>query len=133
MLPLLEQYAGIGTMHDKKEGTVAMFVTRNMPFYLCHTMSFFAGSYDSTTLTGIPWQVQSQGANTDKCTGDQLQVDNVANQGNAYKKETYWCGHEIKLARMAKDSRVIWEKCRTFMKHVASGGNHVPAINVVHR
>ncbi|XP_048560943.1 uncharacterized protein LOC125541630 [Triticum urartu] len=50
MLPLLEQYAGIG-------------------------------SYDSTTLRGIPWQVQSQGANADKCTGDQLQVANVANQG----------------------------------------------------
>ena len=34
---------------------------------------------------------------------------------------------------MAKDSRVMSEKCRTFMQHVASGGNHVPAIDVIHR
>ena len=69
-----------------KKGTVAMFVTRKMAFYLCPTMSFFAGSYDPTTRTGIPWQVQTQGANADRCTGDQLQVSNVANQGNAYEK-----------------------------------------------
>ena len=93
LLPLLEQYANIGKMHDQK-GTVAMFVTRKMAFYLCPTMSFFAGSYDQNTLRGAPWQVQSQGANTDKCTGSQLQLANVANQGNAYEKETYWCGHE---------------------------------------
>ena len=92
LLPLLEQYANIGTMHDQK-GTVAMFVTRKMAFYLCPTMSFFAGSYDTTTHTGIPWQVQSQGANTDKCTGSQLQLANVANQGNAYENETYWSEH----------------------------------------
>ena len=85
LLPLLEQYVNIGMMHDKK-GTVAMFVTRKMAFYLCPTMSFFAGSYDPTTHTGIPWQVQAQGANADRCTGDQLQVANVANQGNAYVK-----------------------------------------------
>ena len=85
-----------------KKGTFAMFVTRKMAFYLCPTMSFFAGSYEPSTHTGIPWQVQAQGANADRCTGDQLQVANMANQGNAYGKETYWCGHEIKLARMAK-------------------------------
>ena len=54
------------------------------------------------TYTGIPWQVQAHGANANRCTDDQLQVANVANQGNAYGKETYWCRHEIKLARMAK-------------------------------
>ena len=59
--------------------------------------------------SGAAWQVSSQGANADKCTGNQLQLANVANQGNAYEKETYCCGHEIKLARMAKDSRVIWK------------------------
>ena len=109
-----------------------MFVTMKMSFYLCPTISFFAGSYDQTTVRGAPLQVQSQGANADKCTCNQLQVANVANQGNAYEKETYCCGHEIKLARMAKDSRVTSEKCRTFMQHVASGGNHVPAIDVIH-
>ena len=116
-----------------KEETVAMFVTMKMSFYLCPTIYFLAGSYDQTTIRGAAWQVSSQGANADKCTGNQLQLANVANQGNAYEKGTYCCGHEIKLARMAKDSRVISEKCRTFMQHVASGGNHVPAINVVHR
>ncbi|XP_044430549.1 uncharacterized protein [Triticum aestivum] len=49
LLPLLEQYVGIG-------------------------------SYDQNTLSGAPWQVQPQGANTDKCTGSQLQLANVANQ-----------------------------------------------------
>ena len=57
-----------------------------MAFYLCATMSLFAGSYDTTTHIGIPWQVQTQGANADRCTGDQLQVANVANQGNAYER-----------------------------------------------
>ena len=90
LLPLLEYYAGIGMMRDnKKKRTVAIFVTMKMTFYLCHALSFFAGSYDQNTLRGAPWQVQSQGANTDKCTGSQLQVANVANQGNAYEKETY--------------------------------------------
>ena len=60
-----------------------------MTFYLCPTLSFFAGSYDQTTLTGAPWQVQSQGANTDKCTGRQLQLANMANQGNAYEKRAH--------------------------------------------
>ena len=73
-----------------------------MAFYLCPTMSFFSCSYDPTTHTGIPWQVQAQGANADRCTGDQLQVANVENQGNAHRKETNWRGHEIKHARMAK-------------------------------
>ena len=65
-----------------------------MTFYLCPTISFFVDSYDQNTFRGAPWQVQSQGANTDKCTGSQLQLANVANQGNAYENETYWCGHE---------------------------------------
>ena len=93
-----------------KEETVAMFVTMKMTFYLCPTIYFLAGSYDQTTIRGAAWQVSSQGANADKCTGNQLQLANVANQGNAYEKGTYCCGHEIKLARMAKDSRVISEK-----------------------
>ena len=93
-----------------KEETVAMFVTMKMSFYLCPTIYFLAGSYDQTTIRGAAWQVSSQGANADKCTGNQLQLANVANQGNAYEKGTYCCGHEIKLARMAKDSRVISEK-----------------------
>ncbi|XP_037456052.1 uncharacterized protein LOC119326518 [Triticum dicoccoides] len=38
------------------------------------------GSYDQNTLRGPPWQVQSQGANTDKCTGSQLQLASMANQ-----------------------------------------------------
>ena len=110
LLPLLEHYAGIGTMHDKQRRKVAMFVTMKMSFYLCPTTYFFAGSYDQTTIRGAAWKVSSQGANADKCTGNQLQLANVANQGNAYEKGTYCCGHEIKLARMAKDSRVISEK-----------------------
>ena len=77
-----------------KKITFSMFATLEMTFYLCPILSFFASSYDLNTLRGAPWQVQSQGANTDKCTGNQLQVANVANQGNAYEKETYWCGHE---------------------------------------
>lgn len=51
LLPLLEQYAGVG-------------------------------SYDQNTLRGALWQVQSQGANADKCTGSQLQLQlaSMANQ-----------------------------------------------------
>ena len=94
LLPLLEQYAGIGTMHYNKKRTFAMSAAMKMTFYLCPTMSFFVGSYDQNTFRRAPWQVQSQGANTDKCMGSQLQLANVANQGNAYKKETCWCGHE---------------------------------------
>ena len=95
LLPLLEQHACIGMMQDnKKKRTIVVFATMMMTFYLCPTLSFLAGSYDQNTLRGAPWQVQSQGANTDKCTGSQLQLANVANQGNAYEKETYWCGHE---------------------------------------
>ena len=65
-----------------------------MAFYLCPTISFFAGSYDQNTFRGPPWQDQSQGANTDKCVGIQLQVANVASQGNAYENETYWSEHK---------------------------------------
>ena len=61
-----------------KKGTVDMFVGMKMAFYLCATMSLFAGSYDTTTQTGIPWQVPTQRANADRCTGDQVQVANVA-------------------------------------------------------
>ena len=65
-----------------------------MTFYLCPTLSFFVGSYDQNTLREAPWKVQAQGTNTDKYTGSQLQLANVANQGNTYEKETNWCGHE---------------------------------------
>ena len=89
LLPLLVQYVGIGMMHDNKKRTFAMFVTMNIAFYLCPTMSF-SQILMTKTHSGGTWQVQSQGANTDKCTGNQLQLANVANQGNAYEKETYW-------------------------------------------
>ena len=52
-----------------------------MAFYLCATMPLFAGSYNTTAHTWIPRQVPTQGANADRCTGDQLIVANVANQG----------------------------------------------------
>ena len=94
LLALLEQYAGIGTMHDNKEKSICHVREMKMTFYLCPTLSFFAGSYDQNTLREAPWKVQSQGANTDKCTGNQFQLANMANQGNTYEKETYWCGHE---------------------------------------
>jgi len=82
LLPLLKQYANLGTMHDKK-WTVDMFVGLKMAFYLCTTMSLFAGSYETNTQAGIPWQVATQGAIGDRYTGDQLQVANMANQVNA--------------------------------------------------
>ena len=84
LLPLLEQYASLGTMHDQKR-TVDMFVDFKMVFYLCTTMTLFAGSYDTNTQAGVPWQVGTQGAIGDRYTGDQLQVANVANQGNTRK------------------------------------------------
>ena len=71
-------------MHDQKR-TVDMFVDFKMVFYLCSTMTLFAGSYDTTTQAGIPWQVATQGAIGDRYAGDQLQVANVANQGNTRK------------------------------------------------
>ena len=40
LLPLVEQYTGIGTMHDNKKRTFAMFATMKMTFYLCPTLSF---------------------------------------------------------------------------------------------
>ena len=91
LLPLLEQYAGVGMMRDnkRKEQLPCSQRWRWHSTYVLHS-HFFAGSYDQNTLRGAPWQVQSQGANTDKCTGSQLQLANVANQGNAYEKETYW-------------------------------------------
>ena len=67
LLPLLEQYASLGTMHDQKR-TVDMFVDFKMVFYLSTTMTLFAGSYDTTTPTGIPWQVGTQGAIGDRYT-----------------------------------------------------------------
>ena len=106
-----------------KKGTIDMFVRMKMAFYLCATMSLFAGSYDTTTHIGIPWQVPTQGTNADRCTGDQLQVANMANQGNAYGKETYWCGHEIKLARMAKTYE-LYEKMQDL--HAARGIRRQP-------
>ena len=53
------------------------------------TIIFYAGSYDQNTLRGAPWQVQSQGANADKCTGSQLQLASMANQGNAKTKKEH--------------------------------------------
>ena len=38
LLPLLEQYAGIGMMHDNKKRTFAMFTMMKMTFYLCPTI-----------------------------------------------------------------------------------------------
>ena len=39
--------------------------------------------------------------------------------------------------KLAKDGKrltsYVGKKCRTFMQHVASGGTHVPAIDVIHR
>ena len=52
LLPLLEQFAGIGMMHDNKKRTFAMFATMKMTLYLCPTMSFFAGSSDQNTFRG---------------------------------------------------------------------------------
>ena len=110
LLPLLEHYAGIGTMHDKQRRNSCHVRDDEDVILLMSYNLFLAGSYDQTTIRGAAWQVSSQGGNADKCTGNQLQLANVANQGNAYEKGTYCCGHEIKLARMAKDSRVISEK-----------------------
>ena len=68
------------------------------------TVICLAGSYDQNTLRGALWQVQSQGANADKCTGSQLQLASMANQGNAKPKKTHTAvdvknGHAKKLAR----------------------------------
>ena len=70
-----------------KEETVAIFPTMKMTFYLCPTIYFLAGSYDQTTIRGAAWQVSSQGANADKCTGNQLQLANVAIKVTHMKKE----------------------------------------------
>ena len=77
-----------------------------MAFYLCATMSLFAGSYDTTTHIGIPWQVPTQSTNADRCTGDQLQVANVANQGNTYEKSTLMWPRK-KTCKDGKDLRVF--------------------------
>ena len=87
LLPLLEQYASLGTMHHQKR-TVDMFVDFKMVFYLCSTMTLFAGSYNTNTRAGVPWQVGTRGAIGDIYTGIQLQVANVANQGNEIKKNS---------------------------------------------
>ena len=71
-----------------------MFVDLKTVFYLCSTITLFAGSYNMNTQAGVPWQVGTQGAIGDRYSGNQLQVANVASQGNAYENETYWCGHE---------------------------------------
>ena len=96
LLPLLEQYAGVGMMRDNKrrEQLPSSQRWRWHSTYVIHC-HFFAGSYDQNTHRGAPWQVQSQGANTDKCTGSQLQLASMANQGNAKrKKRTCCCGRE---------------------------------------
>ena len=42
LLPLLEQYAGVGMMRgNKKKRAVANFATMKMTFYLCPTLPFF--------------------------------------------------------------------------------------------
>ena len=89
LLPLLEQYASIGMMHDNKEKNICHVRDDEDDILLMScTVIFYAGSYDQR-------QVQSQGANADKCTGSQLQLASMANQGNAKrKKSTYCCGHE---------------------------------------
>ncbi|XP_044337730.1 uncharacterized protein [Triticum aestivum] len=79
LLPLLEQYAGVG-------------------------------SYDQNTLRGAPWQVQSQGANADKCTGSQLQLASMANQEPScstwnraapmYLPSTSYTGESINIVKM---------------------------------
>lgn len=66
-----------------KKMTVAMIVDLEMTFYLCTTMTLFIGSYNTTTQVGLPWKVATQEAIGDRYAGDQLQVVNVANQGNA--------------------------------------------------
>jgi len=86
-----------------KKRTFSIFAMMKMTFYLCPTMSFFTGSYDQNTFRGAPWQVQSQGANTDKCTGNQLQLANVANQGNACEKWKH-TGVDMKN-KLAKDGK----------------------------
>ena len=137
LLPLLEQYAGVGMMRDNKrrEQFPSSQRWRWHSTYVVHS-HFFAGSYDQNTLRGPPSQVQSQGANTDKCTGSQLQLASMANQGNAKrKKSTCCCGREKwtckKLAK-GLTSYHGW-KCRAFIQRVASGSTNVPAIDVIHR
>ena len=65
-----------------------MFVDFKMVFYLCSTMTLFAGSYNMNTQAGVSWQVGTRGAIGDRYTGNQLQVANVANQGNEIKKNS---------------------------------------------
>jgi len=90
LLPLLEQYANIGTMREEKV-TFNMFVDMKMAFFLCITMSLFIGSYDTTTPPGISWQVATQGAIDNRDARDQLQVAHVANQGILNPKKS--CKH----------------------------------------
>ena len=106
-----------------------MFVDLKMAFFLCITMTLFTCSYDTTTPPEIPWQVATQGAIGDRYAGDQLQVANVANQGNAKNSMLIW---QKKLAGMARLTSVL-KKHRTIMQHVATGGNQIPAINVIRR
>jgi hypothetical protein len=119
LLPLLEQYATIGTMRDQKV-TVDMFVDLEMAFYLCTTMTLFTGSYDTTTQAGIPWQVATQGAIGDRYAGDQLQVANVANQGNAKK----W--HVDVAKKTCKDGKTYEYFEKTQDHHAARGNRWQP-------
>ena len=110
LLPLLEQYAGVGMMRDNKrrEQLPSSQRWRWHSTYVVHC-HFFAGSYDQNTIRGPPWQVHSQGANTDKCTGNQLQLACMDNQGNAnWEKRTYCSGHQKWTCKKnwQKDSRV---------------------------
>ena len=43
LLPLLEQYAGLGMMRaNKKKRTVSIFATMKMTFYFCRALPFFS-------------------------------------------------------------------------------------------
>ena len=78
---------------------------------MSYTVIFLAGSYDQNTIREAPWQVHSQSANTDKCTGSQLQLACMDNQGNVKttKKERIllWTWKMNMQKNWQKDSRVI--------------------------
>ena len=83
LLPLLDHYAGIGMMHDKQRRNSCHVRDNEDVILLMSYNLFLAGSYDQTTIRGAAWKVSSQGANADKCTGNQLHLANVAHQSNA--------------------------------------------------
>ena len=69
LLPLLEQYAGVGTMRAKKwRETFAIFATMDMTFYLCRALSFVLQVLMTRTLLGGP---------RGKCSHKALTLTNV--------------------------------------------------------